>query len=172
MRHGWIAAFLGAVVALTSAGCVVEAPRGVSMPTKAGVAAADARALKYGATAPEVLDNPQMRDKIRALFGPDWTPGAGKLPEGAAAYFPASSSLRLIKLGADDYIAITGCVTAACAANRGLLLIRQDGDQLMARLDQGGLSHYYQYAIGATPANVPRSLIDGAWITLDRLDRS
>ena len=171
MRRGWNIAVLGVVIALGSTGCVSEAPRGVSMPMTAGVATADARALKFGSTAPEVLDNPQLRDKIRAMFGPDWTAGSGKLPTGAAAYFPASSSLRMIKVGAEDYIAITGCVQTACASNRGLLLIRQDGDQLLSRLDQGGLSHYYQYAVGATPANVPRSLIDGAWITLERLDR-
>src|SRR6266849_1182285 len=148
MRRALIPGFWSAVAGLFLAACVVEPPPGVSMPSKAGVATADARALRYGASAPEVLDNPQLRDKIRALYGADWNPG-GQLPSGAAAYFPASSSLRMLRIGADDYIAISGCVTAACAGNKGLLLIRQDGDQLMSRLDQGGFTHYYQYGIGA-----------------------
>jgi hypothetical protein len=170
MRRALIPGLLAAVAALVLTACVVEPPPGVSMPSKAGVATADARALRYGATGPEVMNNPELRDRIRALYGPDWGPSQ-KLPAGAEAYFPASSSLRMIRIGADDYIALTGCVQAACAANRGLLLIRQDGNQLLSRLDQGGLSHYYQYGIGATPTNVPRASIDGAWITIDRLER-
>ena len=171
MRRGLIPGILSAMAGLVLAACVVEPPPGVSMPSKAGVPTADARALRYGATGPEILANPQLRDKVQALYGPDWNP-TPKVPSGAPAYFPASSSIRLVTIGADDYIAVTGCVQSACGSNKGLLLIRQDGDQLLSRLDQGGLSHYYQYGVGATPNNVPRASIDGAWITIQRLDRS
>jgi hypothetical protein len=134
------------------------------------VVVADARALRYGATAPEVFNNPALSPKIRALFGADWNAG-GALPFGAPAFFPASSSLRLIRLGDQDYIAITGCVTSACGSHRGLLLIRQDGEQLLSRLDEGGFSHYYDHSPGATVAAVPRQWIDSAWRAVAGIER-
>jgi hypothetical protein len=170
MRHGLIPASLSVLGALLFGACVVPPGPGVPMPGQAGVVPADARALRYGATAPEVLDNPQLREKVRALFGADWGAG-GKLRFGAPAFFPASSSIRMLRVGAEEYIAISGCVPSACATERGLLLIRQGGDQLLARLDEGGFSHYYDYAIGSSAAAVPRSSIDGAWIAIERIER-
>jgi hypothetical protein len=128
------------------------------------------RALRYGASAPEVFNNPFLRDKIRALFGADWNPG-GQLALGAPAFFPPSSPIRSLRIGDQEYIAITGCVPIACARDRGLLLIRQDGEQLMARLDEGGFSHYYDHAPGASPSTVPRSWIDNAWRALQAVER-
>jgi hypothetical protein len=75
----------------------------------------------------------------------------------------------MLRVGADDYIAISGCVPSACASHRGLLLVRQDGNQLLSRLDEGGYSHYYDYVIGTSAAAVPRSAIDGAWVAIERI---
>ena len=96
------------------------------------------------ATAPprrRVFDNPEMRDKIRMMFGSDWTPaaqGGGRLQYGAAAYFPGDSRIRMLRMDGQDYIAISGCVATSCATHRGLVLIRADGDEMWARLDEGG----------------------------------
>jgi len=160
---------IAAVTALVASACVMAPRSGVSMPRSASVVAADARALRYGSTAPEVFDNPQLRDKLRGLFGADWAPG-GPLAFGAPAYFPASSSIRMVRVGADEYIALTGCVPTACPTHRGLLLIRPDGDQLMARLDEGGYLHYYDHGPGVAASAVPRSSIDGAWMALERIE--
>ena len=77
----------------------------------------------------------------------------------------------MLRIGDREYIAITGCVTSACAGHRGLLLIGPDGEQLLARLDEGGFSHYYNYGPGATGAALPRSSIDGAWLAIERIER-
>ncbi|HYB42827.1 MAG TPA: hypothetical protein VEL75_13705, partial [Candidatus Methylomirabilis sp.] len=60
-----------------------------SMSRDTEILPADARALRFGATAPDVFANPQLSEKIRLLYGPDWAPG-GRNQFGAAAYFPAS----------------------------------------------------------------------------------
>ena len=168
MRRTLRSSSLGVFPALSLTGCVV--PPSGSPPT-AGVLPADARALRYGASVPEVFNNPLLRDKILALFGPDWNPG-GRVAAGAAAFFPPNSPLRSLRIADQDYIAITGCVSTACASHRGLLLIRQDGEQLMARLDEGGFSHYYDFAPGATARPVPQASIDGAWRAMQIMERS
>ena len=135
-----------------------------------GVIPADARALRFGASAPEVFNNPEVGDRVRGLFGADWGTG-GKVALGAPAFFPPSSSIRMIRLGDGDYIAITGCVEIRCPTHRGLLLIRQDGVHLMARLDEGGLSHYYERGPGASADAARRSSIDSAWRAVEGLSR-
>lgn len=170
MRHILGSCSVVVLAAVVSSACVWAPSPGVSIPSTTEVLPADARALRFGASAPEVLDNPQLRDKVRALFGPDWTAGAQR-PFGAPAYFPASSSIRMVRMGGDgEYIAITGCVPTACAAQRGLLLIRPDGEQLLARLDEGGFVHYYHHSAGATGSAVPRPAIDGAWMAVERAE--
>ncbi|PWU23319.1 MAG: hypothetical protein C5B48_08795 [Candidatus Rokuibacteriota bacterium] len=160
-------ASLVAIAAFLLNSCVVPS---TPVAPSAGVVAADARALRYGASAPEIFNNPQMREKLRALFGPDWDPG-GAVAVGAPAFFPSTSAIRLVNIGDQDYIAITGCVTSACASHRGLLLIRQEGDWLMARLDEGGFSHYYSFGPGATLNTVPQAWIDNAWRAVQRVQR-
>jgi hypothetical protein len=133
------------------AGCVVP-PSGSSGPPVAEVLPADARALAYGRSAGEVLENPQIRDKVRALFAADWGPptpgGIGKLTLAAPQYFELGGPVRMVHIGAADYIAITGCAPQACTSRRGLLLIREGGEQLLARLDDGGFSHHHAYGAG------------------------
>jgi hypothetical protein len=89
---------------------------------------------------------------------------------GAPAYFPASAAIRMLKVGEREYIAISGCVTSACAGHHGLLLVGPD-EQLLARLDEGGFSHYYYYG-SAVPADaVTRSILDGAWLAIEDVER-
>ncbi|MEX2220058.1 MAG: hypothetical protein WD749_15005 [Phycisphaerales bacterium] len=169
MRHSLLR---GALVCLlltpVIAGCVVPPPPGSSGPPTAEVFAADARALAYGRSASEVLDNPQLRDKVRALFGADWgppSPGVGKLTLAAPAYFERGGPVRMVRVGDANYIAITGCAAQACVGHRGLLLVREGGDQLMARLDEGGFSHHYAH--GTQVAGGP-AVLDSALRALER----
>jgi hypothetical protein len=161
MRHARHATVLGLAATLALGGCVVPPAPGVPMPARSGVLQADARALRFGASGPEVFANPEMRPKLQALFGADWS--RGRLAFGGPEYFPASSSLRLVRVVDQDFIAINGCAPSGCVTHRGLLLIRQDGQHLLARLDEGGYSQYYEHAVGANVAAVPRPVIDGAW---------
>jgi len=63
----------------------------------------------------------------------------------------------MVKIAGVDYIAVTGCAADACGTRRVLLLIREGGTQLLARLDDGAVPHYYAYGSGgvAPPANAP-----------------
>ena len=64
MRHSPLRGALACLLLMpVAAGCVIPS----SGPPRAEVLAADARALAYGRTASEVLENPQLRDKVRAL---------------------------------------------------------------------------------------------------------
>ncbi len=152
MRHSLLEGALVCLLLTPVAGCVVPPPPGPSTPLAAEVLPADARALAYGRSAGEILENPQLRDKVRALFGADWGPptpgGVGKLTLAAPQYFGIGGPVRMIRIGAADYIAVTGCATQACASRRGLLLIREGGEELMARLDDGGFSHHHAYGPG------------------------
>jgi hypothetical protein len=50
-----------------------------------------------------------------------------------------------VRIGDANYVAVTGCVPATCRSERVLLLIQEGGQGLLARLDEGGFSHYYAY---------------------------
>ena len=148
MRHLRARNWLCCLAALAAAGCTVAPPRGTPIPPHAQVLPADSRALAYGSTTAEVLQNAKVGDKIRALFGPDWmpaAPGRGQLVAGAAAYFDQGGPVGVIRIGGNDYIAVTGCVPAACDSRHVLLLIEDGGSRLLARLDEGGFVHYYGY---------------------------
>ena len=127
MRHTLLrGALVCVLVAPVAAGCVVPEP-GSSAPPEAGVVEADARALAFGRSAGEILENPQLRDKVRAMFGADWesapSPGVGRLSAPAAHYFELGGPVRMVRIGDANYIAVTGCARQACAGRRGLLLI-------------------------------------------------
>lgn len=146
-------ALLSLLLAPIAAGCVVPGP---TTPPRSQVVEADARALAYGRSAAEIFENPQLRDKLTALFGADWGPptpgGVGKLNGAAPEYFSLGGPVRMVNVGDASYIAVTGCVRQDCAKRRGLLLIREGGEQLMARLDDGGFLHHYAFGPGAQPA--------------------
>jgi hypothetical protein len=136
---------------------------------------ADARALRYGATAPDVFAHPEMRGKVRALFGSDWAPagqGGGRLRYGAAAYFPPDSAMRMLRIDGRDFIAISGCVPSACRTHPSLLLIQADGEQLWARVDEGGFSRYYGHGPAMTATPVSPAWIDSAWRAVERVGRA
>jgi hypothetical protein len=157
MRRLLLNGCLGALAVLTAAACIPPAP-GSSATLPAQVLPADARALAYGRTVSEVIQSPQLRDKIPGLFGADWTPasqGRGQLALGAAAFLEKGGPLRMVNIAGQDYIAVTGCVANACQTRRVLLLILEGGSQLLARLDDGVIPHYYAYGSGgmAPPAN-------------------
>lgn len=148
MRHLLSRTWLCCLAVFAAAGCTVAPPLGTPVPPHAQVLSTDSRALAYGSTTAEVLQNAQVRDKIPALFGPDWMPaepGRGQLVAGAAAYFGQGGPVGVLRVGGADYIAVTGCVPGACDSRRVLLLIEGGGSRLLARLDEGGFVHYYGY---------------------------
>jgi hypothetical protein len=147
--RGVLAGLLLTLVVI-AAGCVVPHPPG-SAPPAVQVLPADARALAYGRSAGEIIQNPQLADKVRALFQADWAPpapGAGKLTLAAPDYFARGGPVRMVRIGEADYISVTGCAAQMCPSRRGLLLVREGGEVLMARLDEGGFSHHYAYGPG------------------------
>ena len=171
MRYGLTLGSLAALTALLATACVVEPPAGTPQAPLIGILAGDMRALRYGATAGEVLDHPALRAKVSALFGSDGKPaaeGGGKLTAGAVAFFARSSPPHLVRVDGSYYIAVTGCMPGACASHRGLVLIREDGELLQARVDEGGYSHYYAYGGPDERAAAGSAVIDGAWRALER----
>lgn len=175
MRHSLRSGLIAIFGASVMFGCVTPPPRGVPAPAAVEVLPADSRALQFGASAPAVFDNAELRDRIRMMFGSDWTPaaqGAGRLEYGAAAYFPGNSRIRMLRMDGRDYIAITGCVATACATHGGLLLIQADGHDMWARLDEGGFSRYYGNGPGMTSALVSPAFIDSAWRAVERVEQS
>ena len=170
MRDRLTLGSLVALIALLLTACVVAPPAGTPSPL-VGVLSGDGPATKYGVTGREVIDNPAIHDKVRALFGPDWRPApesGGKLAAGAAAFFGISSPPQAVRMSGTNYIAVTGCITGACGSHRGLLLIREDGELLLARVDEGGYSHYYAFGVPGERAATGPAVVDGAWRALQR----
>lgn len=146
------------VLTVSAAACTIPPEPGSSATLPAQVLPADARALAYGRTVSEAIQSPELRDKIPALFGADWMPasqGRGQLALGAAAFLEKGGPLRMVNIAGKDYVAVTGCVANACQTRRVLLLISEGGSQLLARLDDGVIPHYYAYGSGgvAPPTN-------------------
>jgi len=157
MRHRLLTVCLCALSFVAAAACTIPAASDSSMPP-ARVLPADARALAYGRTTDEVLQNAELRDKIPALFGRDWAPasqGRGQIAPGAAAFFGKGGPIRMVSIGEANYVAVTGCAPDACRTRRVLLLIREGGAQLLARLDDGAITHYYAYDGGIKAAEGP-----------------
>jgi len=135
---------LGSLVVITAAGCTVPPRPGTPASPAAQIVPPDARAEAYGSSIEKVVQNPMIGDKVRAMFGPDWS-GGQLAPLGASAYFAEGDPPRMVRVGGVDYIAYTGCVPAACETSRVLFLIREGGSEMIARLDDGGFAHYYAY---------------------------
>ena len=135
---------LGVSSASLTAACTIEPPAGTPPAPVAGTLESGPREAAFGRTGGEVVNNPQLRDKIRSMFGADWAPG-GKLVRGAMAYLGRTEPPRGVRVGDRNYVAVTGCVPDNCRAERVLLLIQEGGEALLARLDEGGFSHYYAY---------------------------
>jgi hypothetical protein len=135
---------LSSLLVITAAGCTVRPGPGTPVAPAAQVVPPDARVETYGSSIEQVAQNPMIADKLRAMFGPDWSRGQ-LAPPGASAYFAKGDPPRMIRVGGVDYIAYAGCVPAACETSRVLLLIREGGSEMIARLDDGGFAHYYAY---------------------------
>ncbi len=152
-------------VAALATGCVLPPTADAPTPPPVSVLGADPRALRYGNSASEVLGHELIREKVKALFGVDWSAGggAGRLGMGASEFFTQSPPPRLLRVGETAWVAVPGCARPACGAHRGLLLVRDDGSELLSRLDEGGFSHYYAYGPGASVTPATRALVDGAW---------
>jgi hypothetical protein len=152
--------------AVFAAACTIAPASDSPAALPAQVLPADARALVYGRTVGEVLQNPVLRDSIPALFGADWMSTsqgrAGQIrPGGAAAFFGKGGPLRMVSVGGKDYVAATGCDTNACPTRRVLLLIGEGGSPLLARLDDGVVPHYYAYSsAGVPPPTNGPSIVD------------
>jgi hypothetical protein len=135
---------LGLTVGAAASACTIDPPAGTPPAPMAGALEGGPREAAFGRTGPEVVNNPQLRDNIRQMFGSDWGPG-GKLVRGAEPFFGRTEPPRGIRIGDRNYIAVTGCAPDRCQADRVLLLIQESGESLLARLDEGGFSHYYAY---------------------------
>lgn len=144
MRHALRLTSLAALAAVVAAGCTIPPRPGVPVAPAAEIVPADARVAMYGANLDEALRNPVIGDKVRAMFGPDWT-GGQFAPTGARSYFVGDTPPRRVRIEGTDYIAYTGCVPGDCATRPVLLLIREGGEDIIARVDDGGFSHYYTY---------------------------
>jgi hypothetical protein len=144
MGHVFRLITLGSLAVGLAVGCTIPPRPGMPIPPTAQVVPADTRATVYGSTIEEVVRNPAIGDKIRAMFGADWSGGQLASP-GASAYFARGGPPQMVRIDGVDYTAFSGCVPSACDAGRVLLLIREGGSDIVARLDEGGFSHYYAF---------------------------
>jgi hypothetical protein len=160
LRHS----LLFAAVALVGAACVTAPPPDAPTPPIVQVDGADGRARQFGATAAEVLTNPALATKIRALFGPDWAlEPRHRLRAPASSFFASGDPVQMVRTNDAEYVAVSGCGPAGCRAQHGLLLVRSpDGESLLARLDEGGFGHYYAYGAGLSMSPAIRALLDRA----------
>ena len=165
MSHSIRVASLCSLAVIFAYGCTIPPRPGTPVPPAAEVVPVDPRAVAYGSSIEDVLRNPEVGDKVRAMFGPDWS-GGQLAPPGAAAYFSKGGPPRVVRIGGVDYIGVTGCVPSACDSTRVLLLIREGGSEILARLDEGGFSHYYAY--GNMSRDAAQLIADGGWRALPR----
>ena len=136
-------AMVSLLCTLATGGCVT-ASSGTMAPPRVAVLGTDAGATLYGRDAKQVFDNPTLRTKIRALFGTDWNSTSESfLSSPIPAYFAQSSAPTELRIDNARWIAVRGCVPAACARRHGLLLIGPGGERLLARIDDGGFTREY-----------------------------
>jgi hypothetical protein len=157
------AALLAVAVAIGGTACVTAGPSDAPAPPIVQVDGTDARARQFGSTNSEIITNASLGSKIRALFGPDWALEPGnRLRAPAATFFASGDAPRLIRTSEAEYVAVSGCGPAGCRAQRVVMLVRPDGESLLARLDEGGFSHYYAYGAGLSMSPANRALLDRA----------
>lgn len=171
MRYLRRVRWLSALAVLLATGCTIAPSAGSAIPPAAELLPGDGRVFAYGHTVDEVLQHPDVGVKVRDLFGADWAPappGGGQLALGAGAYFGGRGPLRMVRIGGVDYIALTGCAPGACNTHRVLLLIRDGGSDLLARLDEGGFAHYYGYGSEHMTRNTAPLLVDSGLRALRR----
>lgn len=158
---------IGSVLAagLLAAACTVSPPHGSAARPPATILHGDTRATQFGATGASVLTGAPLEPAVRALFGADWGAGtASGFSAGAREFFEQAEPPRVVRVGSADYVAVPGCRSAACTRDEALLLVRPDGGELLARVDQGGFSRYYAYGPNAAITPESRATIDAAWL--------
>ncbi|HUM14668.1 MAG TPA: hypothetical protein VL086_03180 [Candidatus Nitrosotalea sp.] len=163
-----LAAFVfGLGIGVLTTACTIDPPEGTPPPPLAGALEPGPREMTFGRTGDEVVNNPQLRDRIHSLFGTDWS-ADGKIRRGAAPYFGRTTPPRGVRVGDKNYIAVTGCVPQNCQGDRVLLLVQEGGEAMLARLDEGGFSHYYAYGGDWGPAGSTQRIVDAAMRALSR----
>jgi hypothetical protein len=83
-------------------------------------------------------------------------------------YLERTEAPRGVRIGDRNYVAVTGCVPATCRTDRVVLLIQEGGDALLARLDEGGFSHYYAYGGDWGLAGSTARIVDSGLRALER----
>lgn len=163
------AVLLVTAVATLATGCITAPSPDTPTRPIVQVDSVDARARQFGNTTTEIITNPALAPKIHALFGPDWAlePGA-RLRAPASSFFASGDSPRMLRTAEAEYVAVSGCGPAGCGLQRVLLLVRPDTEALLARLDEGGFSHYYAYGAGLTMSPATRALLDRARTVVER----
>ena len=167
---------LTVVPAVLASACTLPPPPGALVPPRVEVLEGDARAVRYGRAAAEVLRAPALAESVRALFGANWgAAGAGGRGVSAPApefFATAAGEPRVLRVGGTDWITVSGCRTGACATHAGVLLVRGDGAALLARLDDGGFSHDYAFGTGLVVTPEVQLHVDAAWRALGGPPRS
>lgn len=157
-------ACLAAILLL--AGCVMTSRHPEVTVARSGDAPDD-QVRQFGEGPISIMTNPRIDDQVRMLFGADWKGGVpGGTRASAPEFFIASAPPRLLEIGGIEYVAVTGCRASACGRDRGLLLVRTDGNQLLARLDEGGFSHYYGHG-SVDMHGWSRASLNAAWDELE-----
>jgi hypothetical protein len=87
---------------------------------------------------------------------------------GAIEYLGRTEPPRGVRIGDRNYVAVTGCVPATCRTERVLLLIQEGGEAMLARLDEGGFSHYYAYGGDWGLAGSTARIVDSGLRALER----
>ena len=163
------AVLLVTAVAVLATGCIVAPSPGIPPTPIVQVDNADVRARQFGNTTTEIITNPILAPKIHALFGPDWALGAGaRLRAPASSFFASGDPPRMIRTAEAEYVAVSGCGPAGCGLQRVLLLVRPDTEALLARLDEGGFSHYFAFGTGLTMSPATRALLDRARTVVEK----
>lgn len=160
---------IGLFGVLSAGGCVLPPPPGQPVPPRVEVLGADSGSTRYGENAVQIFEHPAIRDKVRALFGPDWSGGgrAGGLSAPAPLFFSKSSPPTRLRVGEREYLAVSGCAATACATRGGLVLVGADGERLLARVDDGGFTVHYGFGPGMAALTPPdRMAVDAAWRAL------
>lgn len=163
------AVLLVTAVATLATGCITAPSPDLPPRPVVQVDSGDARARQFGNTTTEIITNPALAPKIHALFGPDWAlePGA-RLRAPASSFFASGDPPRMLRTAEAEYVAVSGCGPAGCGLQRVLLLVRPDTEALLARLDEGGFSHYYAYGAGLTMSPATRALLDRARTVVEK----
>ena len=163
------AGLLVTAVAVMATGCITAPSPGIPPVPIVQVDSGDARARQFGSTTTEIITNPTLAPKIHALFGADWALGPGARTRApASSFFASGDPPRMIRTAEAEYVAVSGCGPAGCGLQRVLLLIRPDTEALLARLDEGGFSHYYAYGTGLGMSPATRALLDRARTVVER----